>query len=540
MQRAQKQYLYGILIATVLSGAPIELVRSATAIPASNMLGCEALTNATLNKARILRAYIVNPPFVARWDEVPSAKENVMTPFCRIEGKGQSAPASDILFEVWLPISANWNGRLLGVGASRSLGSVNTLDLGLGVNRGYAAVATDNGHHGFDATDISWALGHPERIADFGYRAHHLAVQSAKALIKRFYGHSERHAYYFGCSQGGFTGMLAAQRYPADYDGIVAGSPVYSWTAEMTSQAWNYRALTATAAAAISIPQMQALYAAAQRQCGGPDGLIADPRQCNFDPSTLRCPAAGAVCLTPDQLNTVRKMYDGPRKSSGEMLGRGLTHGSESTWPRLWDVSTAQPTSGGSWLGTYRNMVFDNPRWDPVTLNFDRDPDLARHKVGALLDADNANLDEFRKRGGKLLVYHGWADHMVPAESSTDYYAAVVARMGFASVDTFFRLFMLPGMAHCAGGPGAGEILNSTGTPEVPLKPDHDVLAAVTDWVENGRAPARLIALKADDSGHVERSRLVCPEPRHARFRGIGTPFDASSWKCESHGRESH
>jgi len=478
-----------------------------------------------------MHASMVRPPYTATWDEIPGGKQNISVPFCLIEGRTRSGPDSDIRFEVWLPLAANWNGRLLGVGASRSLGSINHLDLGLGVARGFAAVATDNGHHGFAATDLSWALGHPERVTDFAYRAHHLATESAKQLVRRFYGRLQHHAYFVGCSQGGYMGMLAAQRYPADYDGIVAGSPVYSWPGEMTFQAWNYHSLTASPQAAVSAAQMQALYSAAQRQCAGPDGLISDPRRCNFDPGALRCPAAGGTCLETVQLDAVRKMYSGPHTSSGAALGRGLTPGSESTWRRLWDLSTTEPTRGGSWLGVYRFMVFEDPHWDPATLVFDRDPQVAQRKLAALI-ADDANLDPFRRRGGKLLVYHGWADHMVPAESSTDYHSRVVTRLGADSVAGFFRLFMLPGMAHCAGGPGATQILNTTDSPEVPLRPDHDVLLAVQDWVERARAPDRLIAIKVDDDGHVVRSRLICPEPRQASFNGRGSALDAASWEC--------
>jgi pimeloyl-ACP methyl ester carboxylesterase len=526
MRRTRRLSLPGTIASILLAG-----VSAAHSAPTA-MDHCESLSGTKIQASQILHASFVKPPFIASWNEIPGAKENVTIAFCRIEAAGSSGPGSDIRFEVWLPEPSHWNGRMLGIGGSRSVGSINTLDLGLGVNRGYAAVATDNGHHGFAATDISWALDRPERIADFGYRAHHLATQEAKALIEKFYRRKEMHAYYFGCSQGGFMGLLAAQRYPADYDGIVAGAPVYSWAREMTFQAWNYRALTETADAGISKGQMQILYSAVQRQCAGKDGLVADPRHCSFDPSVLRCPDAGAECLTPAQVASVAKMYTGPHKSSGEALNRGLTPGSESTWKILWDISTTKPVSGGSWLGTYRNMVFDNPTWDPKSLNFDHDADLAVEKIGPFLDANNPNLDAFRAHGGKLLIYHGWGDQMVPAETSTDYRSAVIARMGSQSTDSFLRLFMIPGMAHCVGGPGAAEILHSTDLPEVPRDASHDVLAAMAAWVEDGHAPDRLIALKADDHGDIIRSRLLCPEPQSARYRESGDPLQAANWDC--------
>jgi len=512
--------------ATWASAAPAATPASA----AGEARACEKLSGAAIPGGRIRRAALVTPPFVASW-EGNSVKENVAVPFCRLEGEAASTPGSDIRFEVWLPTGRHWNGRLLGVGAGNSLGAINRPDLALGVNRGFAAVATDNGHHGYKATDSAWALGHPERIEDFGYRAHHLATQAAKQLVQRFYGKPQRFAYYFGCSQGGVKGLMAAQRFPNDYNGILAGAPVYSWPAEMTLEAWNYRALTDHPGAAISEPQMLALYAASVKQCGGPDGLIGDPRLCQFDPAVLQCPA-DENCLSPVQVEAVRKMYAGPHTSSGMPLNHGLTPGSESRWEGLWDLVQPDPTRSGSWLGVYRYMVFEDPQWNPVSLNFDTDPASARRKLGPILDPDSPDLSEFRKRGGKLLVYHGWADQMVPAESSTDYYAAVVARLGQKSVDQFFRLFMLPGMAHCAGGPGAAEILRSTQTRSVPLQPDHDVLVALVHWVEHGDAPARLIAIKTDDAEHLLRTRLVCAEPQVTRYRGSGDPLDAASWEC--------
>lgn len=516
------------LIVFALEASP---VASATPAPdATRARACGKLTGTTVAAARILRAALVSPPFSATWDG-NSVKEKVTVPFCLIEARAASSAGSDIRFEVWLP-TANWNARLLGIGAGGSLGAINRPDLGLGVNRGFAAVATDNGHRGYRWNDSAWALGHPERIEDFGYRAHHLATQAAKALVKRFYGRREAYAYYFGCSQGGTKGLMAAQRYPQDYNGILAGAPVYSWPAEMTFQAWNYRALTATPGAAISPAQMLALYAAAAKQCGGADGLIGDPRQCRLDPAVLQCPAGGAECLSPLQVEAVRKMYQGPRDSSGTTLNRGLTPGSESRWEGLWTLVQPDPTRSGSWLGVYRYMVFADPQWDPATLNFDADPQNARRKLGPILDPDDPDLSRFRERGGKLIVYHGWGDQMVPAETSTDYHAAVAARLGDQSVDEFFRLFMLPGVGHCSGGPGAGEILHTSQTDEVPLEPERDLLLALQRWVEHGEAPAHLVATKADDDGHVLRTRLVCPEPQASHYSGSGDPLDAASWEC--------
>jgi hypothetical protein len=501
-------------------------------VSAAENRGCTALENQTVAMGHVLKATLVRPPFTAEWLG-ERAKERVDVPFCRVEASASAGPGSDIQFEVWLPTHANWNGRFLGVGAGGSLGAINQVDLGNGVNRGFASVATDNGHRGYRGYDISWALGNPERIVDFGYRAHHLATEAGKALVARYYGRVASRAYYFGCSQGGHKGMMAAQRYPADYDGIAVGAPVYSWINEMTMQAWNFRALTEPPGSAISAAQMQALSAAATRKCGGVDGLIADPRRCEFDPGSLLCPRTdGAACLTEPQVAAVRKMYGGPQTATGVLLNRGLTRGSEINWKRLWALETPDPMRSGSWFGVFRYMMFENPNWEATQLDFDRDPQLAKQKLGPVLDPDSPDLDAFQRRGGRLLVYHGWSDDMVPAETSTDYHAAVVTRRGRAAVDRFYRLFMVPGLAHCSGGAGADVLMRSSRHPSVGLDPEHDVLVALQRWVERDQAPRRLIASKFDEGGAIERTRLLCPEPQVARYRGSGEPTDAKNWQC--------
>jgi len=502
----------------------------------TNAASCRALTHYAPAIGKIVGAELTEPPYVAHWSDNPKGTGEVAShPFCFIKGKVSSTPGSDIRYEVWLPLGSNWNGRLLGVGASGSLGAINRKDLAMGVNRGYASVATDNGHSGYGIRDSQWALGHPERVEDFGYRAQHLATGSAREILRKFYGLPERHSYFLGYSQGGTKGMMAAQRYPADYDGIVAGAPVYSWSKEMTFQAWNYRALTWNSAATISEAQMQALYDTTKKQCAGPDGLIADPRHCAFDPRSLACPPAvekGKECLSATQLEAVGKMYQGPRTSSGALINRGLTFGSESGWSRLWNLAEPDPTRSGSWFGVYRDMIFEDPAWRPESLNFDRDPAIAKQKLGPILEPDSPDLHAFQERGGKLIVYHGWADTMVPAETTTDYQAAVADRLGTTAVDKFFRVFMLPGMDHCSGGPGPDQILQRTDAPSIPLTPEHDVLVALEQWVERGVAPEHLIASKVDHTGAITQTRLICPEPNTARYLGSGSTLTAGSWSC--------
>ena len=286
---------------------------------------CAGMQGRRFGDTRIVAATLARPPYTVRWmGSTRIAQANV--PFCRLEAYASPATRSHIGIEIWLPVRAFWNGRFLGVGAGGSMGDVNRVDMAAGVNRGFAVVATDNGHRSPGPRDANhWALGEPERIVDFGHRAQHVATIAGKAATRAFYGRTPDFAYYFGCSQGGQKGMMAAQRYPEDYDGIVAGAPVYSWANLMTQQAWSVRALTETPHSALSVEQMQALQDAALKRCAAAHGVIVDPRQCAFDPAELACPRADDdTCLLPEQVVSARKMYAGPSTSERASAARGV------------------------------------------------------------------------------------------------------------------------------------------------------------------------------------------------------------------------
>jgi feruloyl esterase len=222
-------------------------------------------------------------------------------------------------------------------------------------------------------------------------------------------------------------------------------------------------------------------------------------------------------------------MYGGPKTSAGAQIYPGLSPGGESRWERLW----SDPKKlGGSWQGFYRFMVFQDPAWELSTMDFDRDPGLAKQKLGNILDPDNPDLARFADRGGKIIVYHGWADDMVPSQVSTEYYASVTAKLGSARVKVFYRLFMVPGMSHCGGGPGAGVLFRSEEAIAVPLEPDRDMLTALEKWVEQGRPPSSFVASRLDKSGAIERTRLVCAYPGVAKYRGTGDVNRAENWEC--------
>ena len=511
----------------------------------ADRLACMDLQGRMIGGSRIVAATFAYPPFQARW--MGSTRTAVArVPFCRLEGHANPSPRSHSEFEVWLPARDAWNGRLLGVGAGGSMGDVNRPDLIGAVSRGYAAVATDNGHRSAGPRDGNqWALGQWERVIDFGYRAQKLSTAAAKAAISAYYGRPPKFSYFAGCSQGGQKALMAAQRHPTDYDGILAGAPVYSWSDLMTQQAWNVRAFTETPKSALSVQQMQALQDAVTRRCGGPNGLVNDPLNCRFDPGELQCPQQGGSvsCLSPEQVIAVRKVYAGPRTSSGTQILPGYSRGGERGWEQFYAQVRADGTEGGgSWLGVYRYMVFQNPAWNLQQLHFDEDPALAKRKLGPVLDADSPDLDAFAARGGKLIVYQGWADQQLPAETSLQYHSAVVARLGQEKTDGFYRLFMVPGMAHCfpesvaatAAAPrGPNLVPHPEYDPSVPATAENDALTALQEWVEHGRAPQQFVVrIRNESAGIAERTVRTCAEPYRAAFRDTGNPLEASTWAC--------
>lgn len=494
---------------------------------APDQKACAALADAIDSSWSIQSAEFVRPPFntFARGTAGPQITVNV--PFCRVAGTIKPTTDSDIHFELWLPPQSDWNSKFQGVGSGATRGSIEYQRLMQGLVRGYATVSTDSGHRS-SSGDVSWALNHPERVIDFGYRAQHLATQAAKTLTQRFYGRAPLHSYFVGCSQGGHHGLMEAQRFPEDYDGIIAGAPVYDWVGEMTEQAWNVRALQQTPARALPTEKLQLLHQAVVKACGGPDGLVEDPRKCSFDPATLKCNApTQSSCLTDGEVTAVLQMYAGPKTRAGDRIYPGLSRGSESGWDRLW----SNPKElGGSWLGFYRFMVYQNPSWDVSMLDFDRDASVAEQKVGQALNPTNPDLSGFAKRGGKIIIYHGWADDMVPSQVSTDYYDSVNSKLGPKQLEAFYRLFMIPGMWHCSSGPDV--LFRSEDAVAVPLEPERDMLTALEQWVEHDRAPNHFVASRLSKDGTIERTHLLCAYPKFAKYRGEGDVMRAESFAC--------
>jgi feruloyl esterase len=464
--------------------------------------------------------------------------------------KGVIRPTSDseIKFALWLP-PTGWNGKYRQEGNGGWAGAINYASLIDPLRRGYAVAGTDDGHEG-NGLSASWAIGHPEKLIDFGYRAVHETSVQAKALVRAFYGREAERSYFDGCSDGGREALMEAQRYPDDFNGILAGAPANNWSRLFTGFVWNEHALLKTPVSAIppsKLPVIQrAVVAACDSIDGVKDGLIEDPRACRFDPAALLCKASdGANCLTAPQVEALKKIYSGPRNSrTNETIFTGLPPGTEaipggwSTWVAPEKVAGAiQFAFGNSYYGA---AVFEDPNWDFRTMDFDRDVRIADLKTGAILNATSADLRSFRAAGGKLIQYHGWGDAAIPAPSSIEYYESVrtflskypdARTQGSRPTEDFYRLFLVPGMAHCGGGIGPNRFGNGPSVSRI--DPESDAFSALERWVERGIAPDQIIGTGtvADDPSKT-LTRPLCPYPNVARYRGSGDINDAASFAC--------
>lgn len=472
----------------------------------------------------------------------PTVSVSNMPPFCRVQGTSKPTGDSNIFFEVWLPQRDRWNERFLSAGEGGFAGSPNYTRNGLDggmdelLRRGYATAGTDTGHK---TADVSWAVDHPEKAADYLYRAKHLVTVAAKGVIAAHYGKPARYSYFSSCSNGGRQGLIEAQRYPGDFDGLIIGAP---WNYQSHSNAgfvWNAQALSAPGAA-IPATKLPAITAAAMQACDGTDGLkdgvIANPASCRFDPAVLACKGAEtSSCLTAPQLEALKKIYAGPKQSrTGAQLFPGFTVGSEVSWTSMVDNLNA----AGLPNGYFANLVFENPSWDFKTFDFDRDMAKADEKVGRLGNATAVDYGEAIRRGVKIIQYHGWNDQTLQPAYSPQYYEEVArANGGIEATQRFYRLYMVPGMTHCYGGPGAPNF-GGVGQ-QIPPTRDarHDLQTALEAWVEKGTAPGDMVATKfADDkpaTRTIQLTRPLCVYPAIPKYRGSGDPNDAASFVCE-------
>ena len=434
----------------------------------------------------------------------------VLRPFCRLSGLIER----EIRFELWLPPPADWNGRYLGAGNGGDAGFINYPILARGVTRGFAAASTDTGH---SLEDLHWALGHLDRLENYGFRAHHWLAVVAKELIAQYYGTSARRAYFLGCSGGGAQGMNEAQRYPSDYDGIVAGASGYSMAP--LSARFLLSALLAQSdpSGVLRDEDWKQITKAAVEHCdaldGLRDGIIQDPRRCEFDP-------AHTPGLAPSQAHQASLLLGPLRAQDGRQLYPGFAPGAAFTAPeRAVGIATR---FFGEW-------VYQDAHWDPHRFDLARDSAAAEDQIAGLRFA-NPDLAPLAQRGGKLISYIGWSDPIVPARANIEYYERVQRYLGAGLTSEFFRMFLVPGMGHCTGG-NAPASFGQAFEPDPPTEDArHDVLTAMIQWVEQGRAPEQLIAAQLDH-GHVTRTRPICAYPQVASYRG-GDPNDAGSFRC--------
>lgn len=493
-------------------------------------LAALSLTQSTVLGAAAVPAGSYTPPGTSRaLTELPA--------FCRITGRATPTNDSLINFEIWVPEGAAWNGKLVVTGNGGYSPALSHGDMAHAMRQGYAVAGGDTGHQSADPNEMFWGVGHPEKIADWGRRSIHAITAPTKAIVQGLRAQAPARAYYYGCSTGGHQAYAQMQNHPEDFDGVIAGAPGNNRTrlnVEFLHRFLSNRAsntngpviLTAAKAALIT----QRAVAACDAIDGVTDGVIDDPRACaaeRFDVGALQCTGADAAdCLTADQVAVARKIYAGPRNPrTGAQLYPGLPVGTESGWAGYWGGT--EPVRADYW----RLWAFENPQWNWWTFDYDRDVTFTEAKLGPLVDQVSTDLSRFKARGAKAIVYQGWQDPVVNAIDTIAYVERVRAAQGSqAEVDRFLRLFVVPGMGHCAGGSGATNFGNQ-GAPSPVVDADHDLLKALDRWVEQGVAPERIVASRVV-GGSTVRTRALCPYPKRAVYGGSGSTDDAANFSC--------
>lgn len=511
-------------------------------LTAGVLAGCGTQEDASRSGPSTLACSLESLPQLPDVTVTSVTAETEGTPHCKVAG----VIGPEIRFELLLP--ENWNGKFVMGGGGGFVGSVINVALAYGaLQSGYATVGTDTGHEGHPL-DASWALNNMERIVNFGHQAVHRTAVTAQALTKAYYGQDIERNYFIGCSRGGGQALMEAQRYPDDFDGIVAGAPAYDWTGELGGRnTWLNQVMypdpNDLSVATITPEALELIGNAVLEQCdlldGIEDGVLNNPLTCEFNVAEIACQAGEAGrCLTPAQLEAARRAYDG-LKLGGEQVAPGFPPGAElgfGGWER-WiagglavtnveefqrgvepDPEYPDPETPNAHFafgnGVMKYLVFQDPDWDYSTYDFSTfQSDVAW--VSATLDATDPDLDAFRERGGKLLMYNGWRDMALTPLGTIEYYEEVVERDPSAADDV--RLMMVPGMDHCFGGPGPSFV---------------DWLDEIDRWVETHQAPDQVSAYWVDEQMRPDGSRLACAYPNVLEYGGVGDPRDASSFSC--------
>lgn len=511
---------------------------AAVAESACEALGAVALKDAKVTSARLYAAGTYTPP-VNRYVDSPRMP---LPAFCRVTAVASPTSDSTIGFEVWLPVTG-WNGKFQQIGNGGLAGDIPLAQMAEPLLRGFAVAGTDDGHTGGPG-DGAWAIGHPEKVIDYGYRAVHETAIQAKALIRAFYGAPPNEAYFLGCSDGGREALMEAQRFPEDFHGIVAGAPAAYMTHLSLKLMWDSSLAHEKPASYVPPAKLAVLQAAVVAECDGrdgvKDGMIEDPRVCRFDPSKIECKGDDAPnCLTAPQVEAVRRIYD-PLidPATGKQVSPGYSPGTENVdgnWSD-WIFGNAETKVGFGMMiahSFFADLVFENPKWAFHAADFSQTLKAADGKLADKLNATNPDLSAFKARGGKLIQFHGWGDPAIPAEDSIDYFTSVQAAMG--DTGDFYRLFMAPGMSHCGGGIGATVF----GYERMPAQrdADHDLATALDRWVVEGNAPEKIVAtgyVDGDAAKGVAMTHPLCPYPATAHYKGSGDAKNAASFTCEA------
>jgi feruloyl esterase len=540
-------------------GAAIALGLAATSGTAYAALDCASLTSVTPDASTITSATLVTPPATI-------GGAAVTVPFCRVQGVARPSPDSEIKFEVWLPPTAgDWTGRMKVNGTGGYAGSTPYARLAQDIGDGFVTAGSNMGHDGGE--NASWTLGHPEKVKDWGLRAHYFVATAAKTLSQAFYDEPVSYSYFEGCSNGGRQAMMMAQNYPELFDGIVSGAPSQWYPDLLMWLLWTGKTLTPTAGGppSISTAKRAAITQRALQACDADDeledGQITNPRACNFDIETMG--PSGDGTLTADEVTVAKRMYGGTHRNwddlTSEQRYTGAKYGSEADWSPLF----ADNGGYGPFIGHYVYSLLSPPYDWRRDINWDDVYDHAKTVLTPATAAPSPDIRRFTSRGGKLIQMHGWNDSVVPPDGSIDYFFAltqweklqnlpsweidkqiakltpqVVAATAHAfgrQVQQYHRLFMLPATGHCGGSTGPNSV--GGGMPEPPKAyrdADHHVVSAVIKWVEQGIAPEKIIATKFDSAGNPTRSRPVCAYPAEAVYNGSGDINDAASFSCHT------
>jgi feruloyl esterase len=498
---------------------------------ASSPASCESLKSLSLPNTTIVAAEMVPAgPFVpqgrgpapapaaapdgrgrGRPGGPPAAAPLMLPAHCRINAILRPSADSEIEMEAWLP--ENWNGKFQFVGGGGWAGIISFPAMANALVEGYATASTDTGHKGGNAL---FAINHPEKVTDFAYRSVHETAVQTKALIAKYYDRTARLSYWNGCSTGGRQGLMEAQKYPDDFDAIIAGAPANFQT---HLHAWDLSVAVPALkdpAAAVPAAKLAMLSKAAVEACdasdGVKDGLINNPRACKFDPSVLLCRGADSEsCLTPPQLESVKRAYGTTKTKSGDAVFPGKEPGSETGWVGVLAGQAAPGVSVGSF-----QVAYNDASWDAKTFDLDRDLKVVDEKVGSIINAVNPDLSAFKAHGGKLLLYHGWDDTAISPGNTINYYESVLKKMG-GRQDNWVRLFMAPGMQHCGNGPGPNQV---------------NYMAVMERWRESNVAPDTMTAYHVTNN-RVDMTRPLCPYPQVATYKGTGSTSDAANFTCK-------